>query len=185
MQKIMWSQLKGNPKKFDDISDTLVHESVVRNLQNKAKNVNNIYTVEKGEKVEYNSLIHSRNMGDEFISKKRYKKRDNQTDKRRKTITKEKQYTEQYNDLLLDNLLKQYYSTKSPHLIISGKWFYRIRKNIIMLKSIREVNIGKDRHVYYDIERFGDNVRYIQKGNVCILNPSSTKNNTIYIIVRL
>ena len=87
--------------------------------------------------------------------------------------------------MLLNNLLKQYYSTKSPHLIISGKWFYRIRKNIIMLKSIREVNIGKDRHVYYDIERFGDNVRYIQKGNVCILNPSSTKNNTIYIIVRL
>ena len=80
MQKIMWSQLKGNPKKFDDISDTLVHESVVRNLQNKAKNVNNIYTVEKGEKVEYNSLIHSRNMGDEFISKKCYKNRDKQTD---------------------------------------------------------------------------------------------------------
>ena len=92
---------------------------------------------------------------------------------------------QRYNDLLLDNLLKQYYSTKSPHLIISGKWFYRIRKNSIMLKSICEVNIGKDRHVYYDVERFGDNVRYNQKGNVSILNPSSTSTNTIYIIVRL
>ena len=87
--------------------------------------------------------------------------------------------------MLLDNLLKQYYSTKSPRLIISVKWFYRIRKNTIMLKSIHEVNIGKDRHVHYDIEQFGDNIRYIQKGNVCILNPSSTSNNTIYIFVRL
>ena len=32
-----------------------------------------------------------------------------------------------------------------------------------MLKSIREVNIGKERHVYYDVERFGDNVQYIKK----------------------
>ena len=87
--------------------------------------------------------------------------------------------------MLLDNLLKQYYSTKSPHLIISGEWFYRITKNTIILNSIREVNIGKDRHVYYDIGQFGENVRYIQKGNVSILNPSSTKNNMIYIIVRL
>ena len=54
-----------------------------------------------------------------------------------------------------------------------------------MLKSIREVNIGKDRHVYYDVEQFGDNVRYNQKGNVSILNPSSTSTNTIYVIVRL
>ena len=44
--------------------------------------------------------------------KKCYKKRDKQTDKKRKSIIKEQHYTEQYNDLLLDNLLKQYYSTK-------------------------------------------------------------------------
>ena len=85
--------------------------------------------------------------------------------------------------MLLDNLLKQYYSTKSPHLIISSKLFDKIRKNAIMLKSIREVNIGKERHVYYDVERFGDNVRYIEKGKVWILNLSTTSNNKIYIIV--
>ena len=54
-----------------------------------------------------------------------------------------------------------------------------------MLKSIHEVNFSKDRHVYYDIEWFGDNVSYNPKGNVSILNPSSTSNNTIYIIVCL
>ena len=54
-----------------------------------------------------------------------------------------------------------------------------------MLKSIHEVNFSKDRHVYYDIGQFGENVRYIQKENVSILNPSLTKNNIIYIIVRL
>ena len=102
-----------------------------------------------------------------------------------KKIIKKQHYTEQYNDVLLDNLLKQYYSTKSPHLIISGKWFYKIRKNTIMLKSIREETIGKERHVYYDVEQFDDNVRYIQKGKVWILNPSTTSNNTIHIIVCL
>ena len=133
----------------------------------------------------YDSSIHSINMSNKSTSKKRYKKRDKQTDKKRKSIIKEQHYTEQYNDLLLHNLLKEYYSTKSPHLIVSRKWFYKIRKNTIMLKSVREINIGKDRHVYYDIEQFGDNVRYIKKGNVFILNPSTTINNTIYIMVRL
>ena len=59
------------PQKFDDLSDTIAHESAMSNLQNKEKNANNIFTVEKGEKVAYNSLIHSTNMGDEFTSKKR------------------------------------------------------------------------------------------------------------------
>ena len=83
----------------------------------------------------YDSLIHSINMGDKSTLKKMIKKeRDEQMDKKRKSIIKELHYTEQYNDLLLDNLLKEHYSTKSPHLIISRKWFYKILKNTIMLK---------------------------------------------------
>ena len=58
--------LGGNPKKIDNISDTLVHVSVVSNPLNKGENANNIYTVEKGEKVKYNSLIHSRNYTSPF-----------------------------------------------------------------------------------------------------------------------
>ena len=80
--------------------------------QNLENNVTNVVTEDKSEKVAYNPLFHSTNIVHQFTSKKIYKKRDKQTDKKRKSIIKEQHYTEQYNDLLLDNLLKQYYSTK-------------------------------------------------------------------------
>ena len=39
--------------------------------------------------------------------------------------------------------------------------------------------------MYYNIESFGNNVIYIKKGNVWILNPSSTKENSTFVVVRL
>ena len=120
-----------------------------------------------------------------YRPKRVIKKETNKQIKKKKGIKKEHHYSEQYHDLMLDNLLKQYYSTKSPHLIISHKWFYKIRKNAIMLKSVQEKHVEKNRYIYYDIERFGDNVRYTKKNNHYVLNPSSTHNNTIYITVRL
>ena len=60
-----------------------------------------------------------------------------------------------------------------------------MRENIVLLKSGRESKTGKNRVVYYDIESFGSNVVYIKKGNVWILNPSSTKKNSIFFVVRL
>ena len=54
--------------------------------QSLVKMENNITTVVKGEKVAYNPLLYSTNILDEFTSKKhcrkRYRKRDKQTDKK-------------------------------------------------------------------------------------------------------
>ena len=99
--------------------------------ETKKRNFDNI-----AEKVTYDSSVHNLIPKEKFPSKTRYKKRDKRTDKKKKGVKKEQHYSEQYHDLMLDNLLKQYYSMKSPHLIISGKWFYKIRKNTIMLNSV-------------------------------------------------
>ena len=90
-----------------------------------------------------------------------------------------------YNDLLLENLLKKYYTTKSPHLIISRRWFFRIRKNTVMLKKPKEHKDGKNRKVYYQIDQIGKNVNFFEKDCVKVLNPSTTSLNTIYFVVRL
>ena len=53
----------------------------------------------------------------------------------RKKRKKDKDYTRDNNDLMLENLLKEYYLIKSPHLLINRRWFRNIRKNTIMLKK--------------------------------------------------
>ena len=75
---------------------------------------------------------------------------------------------------MLNNLLKEYYSTKSPHLLISRKWFYRIKSNIVLMKSPRECTNGKNRLIFCEIEHIGKNVRHFRKGERLLLNPSAT-----------
>ena len=41
------------------------------------------------------------------------------------------------------------------------------------------------RKVYYEVDTIGSNVRYLQKDNVFVLNPSMTSKNSIFIIVQL
>ena len=41
------------------------------------------------------------------------------------------------------------------------------------------------RKVYYEVDKFGSNVRHVQKDNVFVLNHSTTSKNNIFIIVQL
>ena len=74
-------------KKIDDISNKIESEDTVRDTQTLVKMETNITNVEKEEKVAYNPLLHSTNIVCEFIYKKhcrkRYRKRDKQTDKKK------------------------------------------------------------------------------------------------------
>ena len=54
-----------------------------------------------------------------------------------------------------------------------------------MLKNAQESMDENVRKVYYEIDKVGSNVRYVQKDNVFVLNPSTTSKNTIFVIVRL
>ena len=74
-----------------------------------------------GEKIQYNPLIHSTKTENKYKSNNRFRKREKQKKEKRKVKEKETAYLHDYNDLLLENLLKKYYSTKSPHLIISRR----------------------------------------------------------------
>ena len=76
-----------NIEKNDDISNKIESKDAVSDTQTVVKMGNNITTVVKGEKVAYNPLLHSTNIVDKFTSKrhcrKRYRKRDKQTDKKK------------------------------------------------------------------------------------------------------
>ena len=54
-----------------------------------------------------------------------------------------------------------------------------------MLQNTRESFDGPSRQVYYNIETIGTAIKYVKKGNECVLNPSTTSRNTIFIVVRL
>ena len=58
-----------------------------------------------------------------------------------------------YNDLMLENLQKEFYTTKSPNLLINRKWFMKFGKNTIMLKNVRECNLGTKRMIYYELDQ--------------------------------
>lgn len=116
---------------------------------------------------------------------KRKRKRDQKNIRNKKLYEKEKRYEEDYEDLMNTNLIKEFYTTKSPHLLISRKWFQRIKLSSIMLNEAHETTDGKNRVIYYEVESFGKKVIYTRKGNKWILNPSSTLKNTIFIVARL
>ena len=136
-------------------------------------------------KIQFNPAIHSIKSQNNQRSKKCFRKREKQKKEKRKKTEKESDYLQDYNDILLDNLLKEYYTTKSPHLIISRQWFFKIKKNTIMLKNARECTDENGKKVYYEIDQIGSNVRYVQKKDVFVLNPSTMSRNIIFIIVRL
>lgn len=136
-------------------------------------------------KVEYNPKIHALKKSSPSKKKDRYRKRDKAKKMKRKRQEKEQIYFENYNDILLDNLNKKIHTTKSPHLVFNNKWFSKIKENIVMLKSAREVQVEGKRQIYYEIDFFGDEVRYTKDGNTWILNPSNTLTNSIYIVIRL
>ena len=127
----------------------------------------------EGAKFQYNPVIHTIKTNNNSGSKKRSRKRDKQKKQKRKAVEKEKDYLHDYYNLLLHNLLKEYYTTQSPYLVISRQWFFRIKNHSIMLKDARECNDKHGRKIYYEVDKIGKNVRYIQKDDTYILNPST------------
>ena len=157
-----------------------------------SNSVNNVGSAERisstkrdATKVQYNPARHTINTNSETGPNKRYRKREKQKKEKRKAVEKEKDYLHDYYDLLLHNLLKEYYTTQSPHLVISRQWFFKIKNHSIMLKDAHEVNDNNQRKIYYEVDKIGKNVRYTQKDDTYVLNPSTTSRNTIYIVVRL
>ena len=86
---------------------------------------------------------------------------------------------------MVENVSKEYYRTKSPHVLINRKWFNRIRNNTVMLKNATESYNNSRRLIHYEVDRLGDNIKCIRKGNKWILNPSNTKYNMIIFAIRL
>ena len=64
-------------KKIDEITNEIDPESAVHDTQNleRKKKETNVFTLEKGEKLACNPLLHSTNILDEITSKNHYKKR--------------------------------------------------------------------------------------------------------------
>ena len=80
---------------------------------------------------------------------------------------------------MLNNLLKEYYSTKSPHLLISREWFYRIKSNIVLIKSPYECTNGKNRCIHWKQkkkEQISDEIGFITY-NLC-LNAQTPEKHT-------
>ena len=140
----------------------------------------------EGMKISFDPLLHStKNDMLPKMKQVRVERKDQRKQHYRKKRKKDKDYTRDYHELLLENLPKEYYSTKSPHLLINRRWFKNVRKNTIMLKNVREYGTGRDRIIHYDIDQIGDDIRFNKKCSEWILNPSTTISNTIFIMVRL
>ena len=107
----------------------------------------------EGKKIQYNPAIHSVKMEKDYRSQKRFRKREKQKKEKRKAVEKESDYLQDYHNILLDNLLKEFYTTKSPHLIISRQYFFQIKRNSIMLKNAHESLDGNHRKVYYEVDK--------------------------------
>ena len=172
----------GWPKKNEIRQEDCVKKQipVEDNVRKCRSNTNN-----QSPKIPFNAAIHAIKSENIYKTKNRFRKREKQKKEKRKIVEREVDYLQDYNDLLLDNLLKEYYTTKSPHLIISRKWFFKIKNHSIMLKKCHGCLEGDNRHVYYEIDEIGSKIRYVKKENDYVLNPSTTSRNTIFIVVRL
>ena len=71
--------------------------------------------------------------------------------KRKKNIKTEKQFR-QYDEVLRDNMIKEFAESKSPHVVISYKASNDIKFNVIMLTRPRIENVSKNRKIFYDIK---------------------------------
>ena len=90
--------------------------------------------------------------------------------KSQKSRKKEKfdQKCPRYDDIILDNMPKEFFKVKSPHIILSNKSFNKIKLNAVMLTNPRIEFEPKKRKVYYDKKWVGENVVLNKKGNITI-----------------
>ena len=110
-------------------------------------------------------------------------------DKKKKQKRKEKiQFIndcKRHDDIYSDNISKESFQFKSPHVIISNKIFNDIKGNVIMLTKPRIEGESRDRAIYYDVKYMSDNVIMNKKSKYANLKPSSMKGNAIYVLVAI
>ena len=90
-----------------------------------------------------------------------------------------------HDDIYSDNISKESFHFKSPHVILSNKIFNDIKGNVIMLTKPRIEGESRDRAIYYDVKYMSDNIIMNKKGKYANLKPSSTKGNVIYVLVAI
>ena len=85
-----------------------------------------------------------------------------------------------HDDFILDNLAKEYYTTKSPHLLIT-KSFHHIQENSIILHyPIVENGSSRNRKISYKINLIGKNIKFNWKKQYVNILPGTTRNNVIF-----
>ena len=126
---------------------------------------------------------------DVYDKKKYARTRRVKHDKKKKVTRKKKarleQKLNQYDNVLLDQMIKEFAETKSPHVILSNKTFNDIKLNTIMLTRPRIENVSNNRNIFYDIKWMGDNVKMKVNGKNYHINLSSCKRNIIFILAAI
>ena len=116
--------------------------------------------------------------------KKRQLKRDKKHSLKRKKQMKYDKYFKTHDSILETHIPHGPTANKSPHIIIK-KWYHRVKDNCILLRLKNELNDKKNRKIYYDVEKYGKNIKVTSKKNYMNINLDGTKNNKILLIVRL
>ena len=91
----------------------------------------------------------------------------------------------QHDDIILENMRKDSFQVKSPHIILSNKSFNNVKQNVIMLTKPKVENIPKNRKVYYKLKWIGDNIILNKKGKYRNVNVSSSKRNVVFILIAI
>ena len=58
----------------------------------------------------------------------------------------------QYDEILCDNMLKEFFHFKSPHVILSKRKFNDVKMNVIMLTQPKIEGMSKNRQIFYNIK---------------------------------
>ena len=87
----------------------------------------------------------------------------------------------QYDEILHNQMIKEFAETKSLHVVLSNKTFNDSKLNVIMLTNPRIKKISKNRNIHYDIKWMGEDIVMNRKGKYYNLLPSRSKHNVIYL----
>ena len=114
-------------------------------------------------------------------------RRQNKYNKKRSVKKKENQaYKKQQNlhdTFLLHNEVKEFYETKSPHILMT-KNLKSIERNSIIFQNHFVNNQGKkDRKIYYNIKSIGENIYHSRKKKYINCHIGNTEKQVIYFLV--
>ena len=82
---------------------------------------------------------------------------------KKKKSMKEQKYFRQHDKILEINIPYGFNATNSPHVVLH-KWYHIFKDNCILLKLNGESFEGKNRQIFYKIQKIGDNVKFTKKG---------------------